>query len=95
MLVFRNGRVVGADALGVKFYGTYKDTSNNQFDIEMTVEYPPNIPLVQGSIIGSQREIVQLNFQMPFNFSDQPYIRIDSKHGPLNAKFVRLSDLDD
>ena len=94
MLVFRNGTIVGVDVAGVKYDGTYKDAGNG-FAVKIDVSIPPNTLLVQGVSTGSQGDRSELAFQLPYDFLAQPFVRIDAKHGPVNAKLTKLRDLND
>jgi len=92
MLVFRNGTIVGVDVAGVKFDGTYIDTPSG-VSVKLTVSVPANTLLIQGATTGHEAESSELEFQLPSDFLSQPFIRIDAKHGPVNAKLAKLRDL--
>jgi hypothetical protein len=92
MLVFRSGTIVGVDAAGVKYDGTYSDTRNG-FAVKLTLSIPPNTLLIQGATSGPQGEKSELAFQLPLDFTSRPYIRIDANHGPVNAKLTKLREL--
>ena len=92
MLVFRKGEIVGVDAGGVKYDGTYSDVEN-AFTVKLKVSIPPNTPLIQGVSTGPQAENSQIEFQLPPDFLSQPFIRVNAAHGPVNAKIVRLREL--
>lgn len=94
MLVFRNGTVVGVDAGGVKYDGTYKDVGSG-FSVKLKVSIPPNTSLVQGVNIGPQGDVSAIDFQLPVDFLSKPFIRINAKHGPVNAKMVKLRELNE
>jgi hypothetical protein len=94
MLVFRNGTVVGIDVAGVKYDGTYTETGSG-LAVKVNVSVPPNTTLVQGVTSGSQSDNSELVFQLPVDFLSQPFIRIDAKHGPVNAKIMKLRELND
>jgi hypothetical protein len=94
MLVFRNGTIVGVDVGGAKFDGIYRDTPGG-LSIKLTVSLPPNTLLIQGATTGPEAETSELEFQLPADFLSQPFIRIDAKHGPINAKLTKLRELHD
>jgi hypothetical protein len=92
LLIFRNGEIVGVDAGGVKYDGTYNDVGNG-FGVKLKVSIPPNTPLVQGVSTGPQNETSQIEFQLPVDFLSQPFIRVNAAHGPVNAKILKLREL--
>jgi hypothetical protein len=94
MLVFRNGKIVGVDVGGVKYDGIYNDTGNG-FAVELNVLVPPNTSLVQGVTSGPHGDKSSLEFQLPVDFLEQPFIRVSTKHGPVNAKLTKLRELND
>jgi hypothetical protein len=92
MLVFKDGIIVGADVMGAKYDGTFTE-SDGGFAATLRVSIPPNTRLVQGPTIGPQGDDWEIDMQLPVDFLSQPFIRINSKHGPVNAKLVKLRDL--
>ena len=94
MLVFRNGQIVGVDASGVKYDGSYSEVGTG-FAVRLKVSIPPNTFLVQGIKTGLQGDNSELEFQLPIDFVSQPFVRVNAKHGPVNAKLVKLRELDD
>ena len=94
MLIFRNGTVVGIDAGGVKYDGTYSD-SGTGYAVKLKVSIPPNTPLVQGVTTGAEGDNSEIVFQLPVDFLSRPFIRVDAKHGPVNAKIVKLRELNE
>lgn len=94
MFTFRNGVIVGVDAAGAKYDGTYIDTGNG-FDIRLDVSLPPNTLLIQGISTGPQGDSSQLEFHLPVDFLKLPFIRVNAKHGPVNVKLDKLRELDD
>jgi len=94
MLVFRNGKIVGADVGGVQYDGTYVD-SGTGFLVKLKVEIPPNATLIQGVTVGPQGDSSELDFRLPADFTSVPFIRVNAKHGPVNAKIVKVRELDE
>jgi len=94
MLIFRHGTIVGIDVAGAKYDGTYTGAGGG-FAIKLTIWLPPNVLLVQGVNTGPQGDSSQLDFQLPADFLSQPFIRINAKHGPVNAKLVKLREIND
>ena|SRR5579872_544029 len=94
MLVFRNGTIVGVDAGGGKYDGSYRD-SGDGFSVKLKVALPPNTLLIHGVSSGPQTELSELEVQLPADFLSQPFIRINAHHGPVNAKLVKLRELNE
>jgi hypothetical protein len=93
MTVFRQGIIVGIDVAGVKYDGAYSAVEGGGFEVKLTVSVPPNSLLIQGTRTGPEWDIHELLFQMPEEFWTLPFLRIADKHGPVNAKLVRLREL--
>jgi len=94
MLVFKDHKIVGVDAGGVQYDGTYSDREKG-FVVKLKVSIPPNVTLVQGVSVGPQGDTSEIEFQLPPNFTSLPFVRVNAKHGPVNAKIVKLRDFDD
>ena len=94
MFVFRNGRVVGVDIGGVKYDGTYTDTAAG-YAVKLKVVIPPNVSLIQGVTVGPQGDSSELSFELPLAFLEKPFLRVNAKHGPVNAKIVKLRELNE
>lgn len=95
MVILRNGQIIGADATGVILDGNYAHDPDNGYQMTLIVKTPPNIPLLQGGLSGPQGETQNLNFPLPIDFASRDFVRIDAPRGPINAKFVKLRDLND
>ena len=94
LLLLSGGRITGADAAGGKFDGVYRVPQDTEsFDVYITVSIEPNGTLIQGQLVGDQGLRYTVNFQLPENFVDLPYISVDTPYGKVNAKFVRLRGL--
>jgi hypothetical protein len=94
LIAFKDGRIAGADASGTVYDGQYTEQGDDNLSVTVLIKYPPNIPLVQGGTTGPQGEERQLSFQMPKNFSDQKFIRVETQDGPVNARLVKLRGID-
>ncbi len=94
LLVFRNGQITGADAMGVVFDGHYANLDDDTLSIKLTTKSPAHISLIQGGITGPEGEANELGFTVPRNFDTLEYIRIETKRGPINAKLVKLRGLE-
>ncbi|HXT09834.1 MAG TPA: hypothetical protein VN715_23250 [Roseiarcus sp.] len=95
MLVFRNGKIVGAGPLGESFDGQYTDAGGDMLTVSVTTKAPANVALIQGGMTGPDGEIYTSNFQIPNNFSSQNFIRIETHRGPINVKLVKIRNLND
>ena len=94
MFVFRNGAVVGVDIGGVKYDGVYSDTAAG-YVVKLKVTVPPNVGLIQGVTVGPEGDSSDLDFELPLDFLAQPFLRVNAKHGPVNAKIVKLRELNE
>jgi hypothetical protein len=95
MLILRNGKIIGADPLGVTYDGIYTSKTDDGYSVELESAWPPNIALILGGHTGPDGEAVQLNFDLGQNFTDKDYITIQTPRGPVNAKFVKIRNIDD
>jgi hypothetical protein len=95
ILIFRNGQMVGVDILGARFDGHYADSHDTGHTVSLNVKLPPSMTLIQGGSTGPEGDDYTLTFYLPADFLSQEFVRIDTKHGPINAKLVKLRGLDD
>jgi hypothetical protein len=93
MLLFGEQRVSGADAGGVMYDGKYIKTEDNGYHVTMDVKAPPHSALIQGAVTGVNGEQDHLNFSLPNDFSSRDFVRIETLHGPVNAKLVKVRDI--
>lgn len=89
IIVFMAGRIIGADAAGFLFDGQYVEGSEG-VSVSLSIKAPPNVLRVQGGLTGPEGEENDLNFHLPQNFASNEFVRIDTQHGPVNVKLVRL-----
>jgi hypothetical protein len=89
LLIFMAGRVVGADAGGFLFDGEYVEGGDG-LSVSLSIKAPRNAPRVQGGLTGPEGEEDFLNFHLPQDFASKAFVRIDTQHGPVNVKLVRL-----
>lgn len=94
ILLFNKGRVTGADALGIQFDGSYVEREGGNVSVEMAVNAPPNIQLVQGGLTGHDGDQYTVALDLPPDFPTADYIPIATKYGPINARIRRLRGLD-
>jgi len=94
LFVFKGSNIVGVDAGGVKFDGSYaQDDTTKAYRGNITVDAPPNIDLVQGVNTGANGLRYEVPFTMPETFLSAPFIKVDTPFGPVNIKFEKLRDL--
>jgi hypothetical protein len=94
MIIFMAGRLIGADAAGCMFDGQYVEGGEG-ISVSLSIKAPPNVPRVQGGLTGSQGEENHLDFHLPQNFASNEFVRIDTQHGPVNVKLIRLRGISD
>jgi hypothetical protein len=90
MIVLMADRLIGADATGFLFDGTYS-TSDKTVSVSMSITAPPNMPRVQGGLTGPEGESSHIDFDIPRDFALRDFIRIETKEGPVNVKLVKLN----
>ena len=95
LLIFREGIIVGVDVAGVSFDGTYSEAADGAVSVFLSVKTPPNVALIQGGTSGPEGLETQLSFQIPLDFTSQPFVRIEGPRGPVNARLVRLRGLNE
>lgn len=95
MLIFTKGRIVGVDASGVTLDGQYAEKGEDEFSVTLLMKFPPNISLIQGPVTGSQGGSSEITFNLPCGFHSRQFVRIETQHGPINVKLVKLRGLDD
>jgi len=95
LIALLNGRIIGVDATGVKISGSYTTEEAAGHRVRAKVALPANTPLIQGVVTGPQADLYEVEFNLPPDFLERDYIRVETKYGPLNARFVRLGDFDE
>jgi hypothetical protein len=95
MFLIRKGIVTGADFLGTIYDGIITPHDSEMYRVTVTSRLPPNITNIQGLTTGPDGDVVELSFTLPHNFLSEPFIRINSKNGPANAKFVKIRGLNE
>jgi hypothetical protein len=95
MFLIRKGVVAGADILGGTYDGSVEPTSNEAYKVKFTTRTPPNLRTIQGGMSGSGGETSEMEFILPVSFLAEPFVRIETSTGPVNAKLVKLRGIDD
>lgn len=94
LFVFKDNVIVGADAGGVKFDGAYTlNPDSGSYNGSIKVTAPANITLVQGKTTGEDGLTYNVNFSMPENFLNQPFITIATPYGSVNVKLEKIRDM--
>lgn len=94
LFVFKGEKIVGADAGGVKFDGTFKQEQvTGVYEGSIVVSAPPNIKLVQGVETGPTGLKYEVPFTMPSNFLAAPFITVSTPFGTVNVKLEKLRDM--
>jgi hypothetical protein len=94
ILVLRNGRLVGADVAGTKISGTFEPAEGGGNRLRIEIVLQGGGLLIQGVQAPPEGESYSLDFVLPGDFLARPSLRIETKHGPINARFVRIGDVD-
>ena len=95
MLVFTRGQIVGADAYGFVFDGHYSERSGDTISVSLLLKAPPNAAFIQGGVAGPHGEEEKVNFEIPIDFTSREFIRIEMPRGPVNARLVKLRDMNE
>lgn len=96
LFVFRGNALVGVDAGGVKFDGSFlQNAISKAYEGKITVNAPPNINLIQGVNTGPDGLVYEVPFSMPENFLEAPFIKVSTPYGAVNIKLEKLRDLGD
>jgi hypothetical protein len=94
MYVFMDGRIIGADPLGVLFDGGYEVSESGELKGEVTVTVPPNGTVIQGVSSGPSG----LTYKVPINFGgdleELDFVRLETPLGPVNLKLEKVRGLE-
>jgi len=94
LFVFQGNVVVGVDAGGVKFDGSFlHDDDTGTYQGNIRVDAPPNISLVQGIPTGPSGLKYTVPFSLPADFLTSPFIKVETPFGAVNVKLEKLRDL--
>jgi hypothetical protein len=95
LLSLQDGTIFGSDQSGAKYDGKFIEEVGTGYKVDLTVGLPPNVPLIQGGVVGPQGERHTFEFLLPKDFLSRPFIRIEGRNGPVNARFEVLRMRDD
>lgn len=94
LLILSEGKIAGADLLGVIFDGEYSRTHGEEYyRTSIRVKAPPSATLVQGVTTGPSGIEYEISADLPLDFEAQPYVEILTPLGKLNARFKKLRGL--
>lgn len=91
MFVIKDGIITGSDFLGVLFDGSYEiNTSASMITGVVKVRVPPNASLINGITAGDEGLTYETPINFPINFTELPYITLQSPFGATNVKLVKI-----
>ena len=95
LLMFRKGKIVGADVAGVQYDGTYSENEKEIF-VQIVMSVPAGVTLVQG--YPAQPKAFEVPFEatvakLAIESSEPILMRLP--HGPVNVIFSFLRELND
>jgi hypothetical protein len=93
IFVLHDGILAGVDPGGITYDGTFEEAADGEFAVEATVNIPPRVPSIIGIDGGEQGTNYSMKFTLPSCFLDEPFIRVETPHGPINMRFVKLRDV--
>jgi hypothetical protein len=94
LFIFTNGSIVGVDAIGVRFDGTYRKTEEGTgFSISVTVTAPAGGQLVQGTSTGETGLIYQVDAKIPVDFENTNFLTLATQYGAVNVRLKKLRGL--
>lgn len=90
LLILQQGTVIGADAGGVKYDGTFREEGET-IEVNLTLTVPPGTTLVQGTRAQSVPYEVPLTASLPKSALDTGQaVTLSMPQGPVNVIFRRL-----
>ena len=93
VLAINNGIIVGADMVGGRYDGTYKQSAiAGDYDAKVRIVIPPGSSLVTGALAGPQPLYMDVVMTLPENLGGEQPIRIETPTGPVNVIFRKLRD---
>ena len=91
MFTLLKGVIVGVDALGVNFDGSYEPAEQG-YKIAVKITAPPGGMLVQGVSTGTTGLKYEIETLIPGPLDTVPYLTIPTPFGAVNVKFKKLRD---
>lgn len=90
VFIFRSGRILGADPLGVTFDGQYAIEEDGQIGVQVHVSVPADGQVVQGVTSGPSGIEYDISMMLPADFAESQFVRVETPLGPVNARFKWL-----
>jgi len=92
MFVFKDGKIGGADMVGIVFSGEYSVVGDN---IVGTVRYvmPAKSTSITGAVFENKSDEIAVPINLPINIKPDETYQVTTPIGALNAKFVKNTDL--
>ena len=91
IFLFKGGIVVGADAGGGKYDGTYiVDSGTQDINASITFTMPVGSNLITGITSEAEPLSIDVPLRLPKDFNRHDVHRIETPIGPINAKFDKI-----
>jgi hypothetical protein len=92
VITLDNRMIRGAGLDGTCFDGSFKLLADG-LEVSLHVSVPAEMNLIQGGTSGSHGVDFDLSFPLPLDFAQRDFIKIETPHGLVNARFRRLRGL--
>jgi hypothetical protein len=93
LLNLKNGRVVGCDYVGVRYWGTAtEDAASREITLDLTYEVPSDVVLVQGTAPQDAPHSRRVTQTLPAAFGDGTPVQFDTGPGIVTAMIKRVPD---
>lgn len=93
IFTFKDGVIVGADMGGVLFDGTYAPNEQGQLVGQVLVNVPEGVTVIQGITAPAGGLRYEVDLALSPDFLTEPYIKIKTPIGNINARLQKLRDL--
>jgi hypothetical protein len=93
LFTFLNDIIVGVDAEGVRFDGSYSTRADgNGHDVSVTIFAPPGGSLIQGVPTGPMGLTYKVDTVLPLDLEKDDFIKVQTPFGPVNMKLKKLRE---
>lgn len=93
IFAFQNGVIVGADMGGVLFDGSYAPDDEGSLVGRVVVNVPEGVTVIQGVTAPAGGLRYEVDLALSPDFLTEPYIKIKTPIGSINARLQKLRDL--